>query len=58
MKYKCKVCDGQGDGDIGWSAPMIVKCENCNGTGECDWIRNVLPLYYSEEEGKWMPLKK
>ena len=52
-KYKCSVCKGNGEGDIGWYCPIIVKCENCNGTGYCDWIRNIRPIYYNESKGKW-----
>ncbi len=52
-KYKCSVCKGCGKGDIGWYCAVIVKCENCNGTGYCDWIRNIRPIYYNESKGKW-----
>lgn len=54
--YKCKVCNGEGEGDIGWCAPIITKCGNCNGKGKVDWIRNVIPLYYNEQKGKWLPI--
>ena len=54
MRYKCKVCAGHGEVDIGWYAAMIVPCGNCEGTGNCDWIRNIMPLYYSETKGEWV----
>jgi len=55
MKYKCRVCSGQGKVDAGWTGPLIIDCGNCEGTGYCDWIRNAIPLYYDEKENKWIP---
>jgi hypothetical protein len=54
-EYKCPVCNGEGDCDIGWHASIIRPCGNCDGTGYCDWIRNIRPIYYHEESGEWRP---
>jgi len=46
--YLCKVCSGHGEVDVGWMHPIIKPCLNCEGTGECNWIRNIIPLRYNE----------
>jgi DnaJ-class molecular chaperone len=40
-EYKCKMCDGHGEVDNGWFAPIIEKCPSCKGTGKVDWVTNV-----------------
>ena len=54
MEYKCRVCDGHGEVDVGWTGPLIMKCGNCNGEGKVDWIRNTMPLYFSIKTGEWV----
>lgn len=44
-KFKCNICDGTGEVDVGWYFCVIEKCKNCGGTGCCDWIRNIMPIY-------------
>ena len=57
VRYKCKVCAGHGEVDIGWYAAIIVPCENCEGTGKCDWMRRAMPVAYDENTGGWGPAK-
>ena len=51
--YTCRVCNGLGGIDIGWTGPLVEECKNCDGTGCCDWIRNVIPLYYHADTDEW-----
>lgn len=55
VKYECQACNGHGEVDYGWWAPIIKPCGNCNGTGKIDWVRRICPLKHdgSYDETNW-----
>ena len=51
--YECPICKGHGEVDVGWYNSCIIPCGNCEGTGQCDWIRNAIPKHFYSKIGKW-----
>jgi hypothetical protein len=52
-KEKCKVCDGSGEilqkEPLGKFYNSMGECEKCNGTGEVEWLDNIIP-----KKGVWL----
>lgn len=45
IEYECPVCKGQKRFEVHQGhLPWDIDCENCNGTGKCDWVRYARPL--------------